>query len=398
MAYTPTTWQTGDTITAEKMNKLESGVTDNSLKTPTVTFSDSVVVFDTTTVQFAKDGDNDWYITAENPISGFTSADFLYDCVYTVEWDGVEYETFARMYHKQIEASGWHDWGGIGNVVPIGYTNVANDSSLPFLIEFDFKRNAGEVQIISYDSNSSHSVKLSKKTFVKSSSDPVIWESSLYYGMPTFRFGQNSAVLGAGALSATGELSCAEGACTVASGDASHAEGSNTIASGWSSHAEGIRSVASEKFAHAEGNATTASGERSHAEGIGSVSSGRTSHAEGQDTVASGAYAHADGKETVASGNGSRAAGVGTIANHLAQHVFGRFNVADTSSAAVSAIGNYVEIVGNGTAANARSNARTLDWEGNESLAGGITLGKGTADEVTVTPVQMKALIALLNG
>jgi hypothetical protein len=26
MSYTPTTWQTGDTITAEKLNKLENGV------------------------------------------------------------------------------------------------------------------------------------------------------------------------------------------------------------------------------------------------------------------------------------------------------------------------------------------------------------------------------------
>ena len=26
MAYTPTTWETGDLITAEKMNKLEQGV------------------------------------------------------------------------------------------------------------------------------------------------------------------------------------------------------------------------------------------------------------------------------------------------------------------------------------------------------------------------------------
>ena len=29
MAYTPTTWNDGDVITAEKMNKLEQGVKDN---------------------------------------------------------------------------------------------------------------------------------------------------------------------------------------------------------------------------------------------------------------------------------------------------------------------------------------------------------------------------------
>lgn len=30
MSYTPTEWQTGDTITAEKLNKLENGVADSS--------------------------------------------------------------------------------------------------------------------------------------------------------------------------------------------------------------------------------------------------------------------------------------------------------------------------------------------------------------------------------
>ena len=35
--------------------------------------------------------------------------------------------------------------------------------------------------------------------------------------------------------------------------------------------------------------------------------------------------------------------------------------------------GTYIEIVGNGTADNARSNARTLDWSGNEILTGSST-------------------------
>jgi chitodextrinase len=39
---------------------------------------------------------------------------------------------------------------------------------------------------------------------------------------------------------------------------------------------------------------------------------------------------------------------------------------------------NYVEIVGNGTATDARSNARTLDWAGNEWLAGNLTAAGGT--------------------
>ncbi|MBO7697088.1 MAG: hypothetical protein J6Y28_04905 [Acholeplasmatales bacterium] len=46
--------------------------------------------------------------------------------------------------------------------------------------------------------------------------------------------------------------------------------------------------------------------------------------------------------------------------------VFGEYNIQDNSSADISNRGTYIEIVGKGTASNARSNARTLDWNGNE--------------------------------
>lgn len=72
-------------------------------------------------------------------------------------------------------------------------------------------------------------------------------------------------------------------------------------------------------------------------------------------------------------GTNSSALGTGAIANHLAQHVFGEYNLADTSTAQPTSRGNYVEIVGKGTGNNSRSNARTLDWSGNEVLAGDLT-------------------------
>ena len=80
-----------------------------------------------------------------------------------------------------------------------------------------------------------------------------------------------------------------------------------------------------------------------------------------------------EGLKTNASGQSSHAEGYGTIANHQAQHVFGIYNVADNSQSISTNKGNYVEIVGNGTTANARSNARTLDWSGNEWIAGTLT-------------------------
>ena len=51
----------------------------------------------------------------------------------------------------------------------------------------------------------------------------------------------------------------------------------------------------------------------------------------------------------------------------------------------------YAEIIGNGTP-SVRSNARTLDWRGNEWLAGNLTLGN-----TTLTEAQLQALLALLS-
>lgn len=129
-------------------------------------------------------------------------------------------------------------------------------------------------------------------------------------------------------------------------------------------------------FSHAEGYQTEASGNYgSHAEGSDTTASGTSSHAEGSLTTASGASSHAEGWNTTASGLSSHAEGSGTIANHKSQHVFGEYNIADPSLNRPYTRGNYIEIVGKGTDENTRSNARTLDWSGNETLAGNLTIG-----------------------
>lgn len=76
-----------------------------------------------------------------------------------------------------------------------------------------------------------------------------------------------------------------------------------------------------------------------------------------------------------ASGTYSVAEGDGTIANHKSQHVFGEYNTEDVNTNGATARGSYVEMVGNGTGSTNRSNARTLDWEGNEVLSGSMTVG-----------------------
>ena len=145
----------------------------------------------------------------------------------------------------------------------------------------------------------------------------------------------------------------------IASGEASHAEGWETTASGRESHAEGSEATASGNFSHAEGDRTTASGSRSHAEGLGTTASGIASHAEGWETTASGEESHAEGLGTTASG--------GT------QHVQGKYNINDPDS-------QYAHIVGNGSSHTNRSNAHTLDWDGNAWFQGAIKIG-GTGQD-----------------
>ena len=177
---------------------------------------------------------------------------------------------------------------------------------------------------------------------------------------------------------------------------ASHAEGINTISSGNAAHAEGEYTIASETAAHAEGSYSIASGNAAHAEGSGKAS-GYYSHAEGEGQ-ASGWWSHAEGIST-ASGNSSHAEGYYTIANHRSQHVFGEYNVADTSNEASIYRGNYIEIVGKGTKDSARSNARTLDWNGNEVLAGKLTVGASPTNDMDVATKQyVDSKTITLNG
>ena len=110
-------------------------------------------------------------------------------------------------------------------------------------------------------------------------------------------------------------------------------------------------------------------GDYSHAEGYNTTASGKYSHAEGKDTTASGVRSHAEGYMTTASGESSHAEGYHTIASGSYSHVQGKYNIDDTD-------GKYSSIVGNGTSDTARSNAHTLDWEGNAWYAGTV---EGTA-------------------
>ena len=133
----------------------------------------------------------------------------------------------------------------------------------------------------------------------------------------------------------------------IAVGEGAIAPNSNSIAIGTEVFAKGNSSCA-------QGSYVTANGDSSCAQGRGTIARGDYSHAEGlgteTNTVADAA--HAEGFQTKASSD--------------YQHVQGKYNIEDTAN-------KYAHIVGNGTDNSTRSNAHTLDWNGNGWYAGKLS-------------------------
>ena len=205
---------------------------------------------------------------------------------------------------------------------------------------------------------------------------------------------------------AIGHKSHAEGYYSTALGECSHAEGfsnstankqitnlstttsNTTIINAWKrvkfslaksnySHVEGDSCLALDECSHAEGNRTIASNSYCHSEGDSTKATGNTSHAEGYKTEAMGDYSHVEGYSTIASGENSHAEGYYTKASGQQQHVQGKYNIVDTS---------YAHIVGNGSSETSRSNAHTLDWNGNAWYAGKLSQdGTPTEDKDLTT-------------
>lgn len=191
---------------------------------------------------------------------------------------------------------------------------------------------------------------------------------------------------------ASGGYSTALGWGTTASGDEALAIGLRSTASGVGSFAGGVKSGQADY-------GTTASGAESLAFGISAKAEGQASVALGQRTVASGNMSIAVGNGSQAIANSSMAVGQQTQASALmsaaignyvqatgrASMVVGQYNVPDDNDVDTSHGGGarkYLFIVGNGTADNARSNAMTVDWDGNEVLAGKLTLGADPTNDM----------------
>ena len=211
---------------------------------------------------------------------------------------------------------------------------------------------------------------------------------------------------------ATGIASHAEGNSTIASGARSHAEGSNTKATSQSSHAEGVSTLAGRNaFTVVSGDSTAKTYTLDSIKGLSidmkySIKSESSPQYLNQGTITaidtdtntitvsyyrdiegdnkylyiydrpdigtilfsdiSSGFSHVEGQNTVATHYQSHAEGLGTIANGDNQHVQGKYNISDDTS---------LDIIGNGTSADARSNAYTLDASGNAWYSGDIYVG-----------------------
>lgn len=183
------------------------------------------------------------------------------------------------------------------------------------------------------------------------------------YDGQTYTAGTNTEIFGcyegSGLLTANeaaGNYSHSEGASCKALASYSHTEGLGAITTGSKAHAEGEGAEASGEPSHAEGSGTTASGDKgSHAEGWNTTASGIASHAEGTSTTASGSNSHASGNTTTASGAASTAIGTGTTAAADNMLAMGAYNNSTTG---------YALVIGNGTAADAKSDLFKIGTDG----------------------------------
>lgn len=105
-------------------------------------------------------------------------------------------------------------------------------------------------------------------------------------------------------------------------------------------------------------------GAYSFAVGYGNKASGYTSCAIGCLSVAIGNFAFATGRSACANNDYSIAMGYQTMTNLDCQTVIGQLNKKDSTS---------IFVIGNGTNDSSRSNAFTVDWNGNTWAAGSIT-------------------------
>lgn len=206
---------------------------------------------------------------------------------------------------------------------------------------------------------------------------------------PNIASAENSVALGSG-NEASGKGAVAIGAENLASSVNAIAIGCQmegkrkNQATNLGAVALGTSNEASGYYAVALGNQNAASGHSAVAAGIENEASGGGAVAVGYQSAAKKTAAVAAGFQTESNGQGAAALGYGAKANGARSFVAGAFNEVDENPVDTthgSGTRKYLAIIGNGTDDNNRSNAATLDWDGNFEVAGKMTVGTApTAD------------------
>lgn len=163
--------------------------------------------------------------------------------------------------------------------------------------------------------------------------------------------------------SPNGDFSITSGQYNTASGNFSSAYGYYNRATNLYSFAMGYGNKSYESYAIAIGTQNNASG--------------FASIAIGQDNTATKDFSLAIGKNSNAKANFSLAIGEHCIASGESQTVLGKYNIADNND-------KYAFIIGSGDSDKNRSNALTLDWNGNLWTAGDITATNSDGETVSL--------------
>ena len=285
---------------------------------------------------------------------------------------------------------------------------------------FYYKTKTGDettyIMYLTYDGNSTLS-----NLHTNADTPPIQLYLSVGYtssvSTPVYSFGMDNIVTGAYATAigraneSSGNYSFSEGYATHARGIYSHSEGYVNYSDGYASHSEGYDTTASGDNSHSEGSYTTASGDSSHSEGRYTTAFGNQSHASGDHTkanwcnsIVTGQYNIDDLQTDTFTGNGTQKAFAlsSTIPSRAGgkledimvkvngvKVVFGnnqwntnRYTSASITFGTAPANGASIEVayptsssafvIGNGNGIsddpNERSNALTVDWDGNITI------------------------------
>lgn len=342
------------------------------------------------TITFQKDEENDWYISTEPLATNNNTFEIKQDKRFILEINGEKHLLIGDFRACMLFYGGWYDLRYIGDASLFGYRVKEESDEIGYCVAHRLHHD----QLINVYSATEDSIELSLYRI-----DADV--KTLPYDLLPKRFprlitGDDSNVgtmQQYSTMANPGNASHAEGILTNATGQTSHAEGLLTESSGSASHAEGYQSIASGYFSHAEGQQNIASGQESHVEGGYNFASGLESHVEGQYNCVSGNRSHAEGQGNFVNSILSHAEGSGNVVNGALSHVQGINSISDDDEGKTVSItiyekdgktvvsnvsrtlNKYAHIVGNGTSESTRSNAHTLDWEGNAWYSGDVYVG-----------------------